>query len=209
MYIPPAFAETDLPRLHDFVERHSFGILVSQGAEPFGSHLPFLLDRQPGPCGRLIGHMARANPQWQQAADGPVLVIFPGPHAYISPTWYEAENVVPTWNYVAVHVYGTFRLVDESAAVLQIARNTVDRYERGMPMPWTLDAPAEFLDGLARMIVGFEIDIARIEGKWKLSQNHPLERRERVIQGLLDLGGPGAHELARLMQEALSYERAV
>jgi len=106
MYIQSNFVETDQHKLHDFIERQSFVTLVSNdGGEPVASHLPLLLDRDHGPHGRLIGHMARANPQWQSADNQSVLAIFHGPHAYISPTWYEAVNVVPTWNYVAVHVY--------------------------------------------------------------------------------------------------------
>src|SRR5438874_6033211 len=104
MYIPHAFAETDRTRLHDFIEQHSFGLLVSQfDGQPFASHLPFLLERTAGPKGCLIGHMARANPQWQQLGGQSGLAIFSGPHVYVSPTWYESEQVVPTWNYVAVH----------------------------------------------------------------------------------------------------------
>src|ERR1700759_3803266 len=106
MYVPSHFAETDLATLHDFIERYSFGLLVSQvDGQPFGTHLPFLLDRS-APHGTLIGHMARANPHWQSLREQPALVVFAGPHAYISPTWYEAANVVPTWNYTAVHVSG-------------------------------------------------------------------------------------------------------
>lgn len=200
MYIPPAFVESNLSRLHDFIEQHSFGVLVSQGPEPAASHLPLLLDRTIGPYGRLTGHMARANPQWRDAEGTGVLAIFSGPHAYISPTWYEAQNVVPTWNYTAVHAYGTLRLVDDRAAVLQIARDTVDRYERSMPRPWTLDGAPGFLDRLAAMIVGFHIEIHHIEGQWKLSQNHSQERRERVISGLLEQNDPTAHAVAWLMQ---------
>jgi transcriptional regulator len=203
MYVPSAFAESDQPKLHDFMETHSFGLLISQGAEPTASHLPFLLDRRSGQCGRLIGHLARANPQWQQASGSPVLVVFSGPHAYISPSWYEAENVVPTWNYVAVHVYGTFRLIDDRAALMRIVQDTVDRYEQTMPQPWTINGSSEFLDRLVQMIVGFHIEIDRIEGKWKLSQNHSPERRERVIRGLLDSVDSGAHDVARLMRETL------
>jgi transcriptional regulator len=203
MYTPSAFAESDLPKLHEFIESHSFGLLVSPGDEPAASHLPFLLDRQWGSHGRLIGHMARANPQWRQASGSRVLVVFAGPHVYISPTWYEAEDVVPTWNYVAVHVYGAIRLVEEPSAVMQIVRDTVDRYEQAMPQPWKFRGSAEFLDRLVQMIVGFQIEIDRIEGKWKLSQNQPRERRERVIRSLLDSADSGALDIARLMRESL------
>src|SRR5688572_23601686 len=111
MYIPATFAETDRNKLFEFIEQYSFATLVStSGAEPIASRLPFLFDRQAGPHGRLLGHMARANPQWKTADGTRVLVMFDGPHAYISPTWYESRQVVPTWNYVAVHAYGTLHV---------------------------------------------------------------------------------------------------
>jgi transcriptional regulator len=203
MYIPPAFAESDPKKLHEFIERHSFGLLVSHGAEPLANHLPFLVDPQAGAHGRLIGHMARANPQWQQASGNSVLVVFSGPHAYISPSWYDDEYVVPTWNYAAVHVYGTFRLIDDHAALMRIVQDTVDRYEQEMPQPWMINGSNEFLDRLMQMIVGFHIEIDRIEGKWKLSQNQSRERRERVVRALLDSANSGAHDVARLMREGL------
>jgi transcriptional regulator len=203
MYVPPHFAETDLGKLQDFIERHSFGVLVSQGEEPVASHLPFLLDRQGGPNGTLIGHMARANPQWRQAAGQRVLVVFSGPHAYVSPTWYAAENVVPTWNYVAVHAYGRLRLVDDPAAVEEVLLATVDRYERRSPQPWSLGASSPLLDKLAPMIVAFQIEMERLEGKWKLSQNHPRERRQRAARALAASPDPAAQETARLMRDAL------
>ena len=114
MYIPAAFQQTDKTKLHDFIEANSFGLLVStHGGEPFATHLPFLLERDAGPHGCLVGHVARANPQWHGLDGQTVLAVFSGPHAYVSPTWYEAENVVPTWNYVAVHAYGPCRLVED------------------------------------------------------------------------------------------------
>src|SRR4051812_5840105 len=108
MYVPAAFAEPDRGRLHEFIEAYSFGLLVSSHRGPFATHLPFLLDRTAGPHGTLVGHMARANPQWHDLDGREVLAVFSGPHAYVSPSWYEADDVVPTWNYVAVHARGTF-----------------------------------------------------------------------------------------------------
>src|SRR5262245_58623650 len=113
MYITAAFAESDLTRLHDFIGQNSFGLLVSQvDGLPFATHLPFLLERTTGEHGTLVGHMARANPQWREASGQTVLTIFSGPHVYVSPTWYEDEQVVPTWNYAAVHVYGRARVIE-------------------------------------------------------------------------------------------------
>jgi transcriptional regulator len=200
MYIPPSFRETEPAKLHEFIEQYSFGILLTQRAsESVASHLPFVLNRNSGPQGTLWGHMARANDQWKGIDGASVLVIFHGPHAYISPTWYDATNVVPTWNYVAVHVFGKLRLVTDSSQTLDILRRTASQYEPDTA-GWSVDDPdAEFVDGLLEAIVGFEIEIERIEGKWKLSQNHDEEKRARVARALLDSGGEQRTKIAELM----------
>lgn len=203
MYIPSHFAETDREKLFEFIERHSFGLLISTlEGEPFATHLPLLLDRTAGPNGTLVGHMARANPHWK-TTDRKALVILSGPHAYVSPSWYEAENVVPTWNYTAVHVYGTFELVEDHAATVQIVRDYVKFYEASLPKPWTIAEQDEFVDKLAGAVVGFRIPIERIEGKWKLNQNHPRERREKVIRALSAQGDENSLAIAELMRERL------
>ncbi|MGO9110014.1 MAG: FMN-binding negative transcriptional regulator [Thermoguttaceae bacterium] len=203
MYIPPGFSETDRTRLFDFIEQHNFGLVVSQlNHESFATHLPLLLDRQAGPYGALIGHVARANPQWQ-AADRNVLVVFSGPHAYISPSWYEAENVVPTWNYVAVHVYGMLHLVEEVETTLKTLRDLVWLHEKSMPEPWTLRDGDEFINRLAQSVVAFRIEITRIEGKWKLSQNHSRERREKVIGALALQRRENSQAIAALMARTI------
>jgi len=203
MYTPSVFAESDLAKLHDFIERNSFGVLVSQiNGEPFASHLPFLLDRTSGSHGTLIGHMARANPQWHQAHGQAVIAIFSGPHAYVSPTWYEAENVVPTWNYVAVHAYGKVQVIEEPAALLQIVKDSVSFYEGTMQQPWTLNGPSDFVERLLRQIVGFRIEITGIEGKWKLNQNQPEERREKVALALQKQPDNDSQAIAAMMTAA-------
>lgn len=202
MYVPPSFARTEAAELSAFIEAHSFGLLVStRDGAPFASHLPLLLDRTAGPHGTLVGHMARANPQWRDLDGRPVLAVFSGPHAYVSPSWYEAQGVVPTWNYVAVHATGTFRLADTPDAVTDIVAATVETYERGMPTPWRLDATAAYVRHLANAIVGFRIEVERLEGKWKLSQNHPAERRENVAAALEASTDAGDRAVARLMRE--------
>jgi transcriptional regulator len=207
MYVPSVFAETDLTRLHDFIEKNSFGLLVSRvDGLPFATHLPFLLERQAGPQGRLLGHVARANPQWQEAGGQTVLAIFTGPHAYISPTWYEAEHVVPTWNYVAVHVYGQLQVIEDPSALLELVQKTVQVYEQPMSRPWSLGGPTVFVERMLAQIVGFRIEIERIEGKWKLNQNHPIERRKKVIRALQSRHSEDAQELAALMAGMLSSE---
>ena len=207
MYVPPHFAETDPATLHAFIERHSFGLLVSQvDGVPFATHLPFLLDRNAGPHGTLIGHVARANPHWQALREQTSLVVFSGPHAYISPTWYETANVVPTWNYTAVHAYGRAELVEDQNQLLEIVQRSVAVYESTMPRPWTLDTNGPFAERLLAQIVGFRIPIERIEGKWKLNQNHPVERREKVIRALEERGGEDAQAIAALMRQTLPAE---
>jgi transcriptional regulator len=209
MYIPAVFAETDQAKLHDFIEKNSFGLLVSHvDGEPFASHLPILLDRQFGPHGCLIGHMARANPQWQQADGQNVLAVFSGPHAYISPTWYEAENVVPTWNYVAVHAYGKMQIIEDSRALLQIVKDFVSFYEASMPEPWKFAGENDFVERLLRQIAGFRIEIARLEGKWKLNQNQPTERRAKVAVALQKQPDDDSQAIAAMMTVAGSGLKA-
>jgi transcriptional regulator len=201
MYIPAAFAESDLATLHGFIEQHSFGLLVTQVAGlPFATHLPFLLDRTAGAQGTLIGHVAWANPQWQEAAGQTALAIFSGPHAYISPAWYESDNVVPTWNYAAVHVYGRMQIIEDADQLLEIVGAMVTEYERSRPQPWTLGERNTFLERMLSQIVGFRIEIDRLEGKWKLNQNHPPARREKVIRALYEQGGENAEAVADLME---------
>ena len=204
MYVPPHFAVTEQAAAHDLVERHSFGLLVSRlGGEPFATHLPFLLDRTAGPHGALLGHMARANPQWRDLAGQTVLAVFSGPHAYVSPTWYEAANVVPTWNYVAVHATGRAELVEDRGELLAVLRRSAAVYEAGMPAPWSPDAAGPYVEKLLGHIVGFRIAIDRLEGKMKLNQNHPAERRAKVARALTDRGGEDALAVAALMRAML------
>jgi transcriptional regulator len=206
MFIPQHFAESDPAKLHDLIERYSFGLLVSEvEGVPFVTHVPFLLDRTAGPHGTLIGHVSRANPHWRELAGKTALAVFSGPHAYVSPTWYEAENVVPTWNYVAVHAYGPVQLVEDKPAILDIVQRSVTVYEASMPRPWKLDGSPTFIDRMLVQIVGFRIEIARIEGKWKLNQNHPVERRRKVAEALRDQGGD-ASAVAELMRAMLPPE---
>ena len=204
MYVPSHFAVTELGTLHAFMERYSFGVLVSTtDGQPFASHLPLLLDRSAGPNGTIIGHMARANPQWRDLAGQQALAVFHGPHAYVSPTWYEAENVVPTWNYMAVHATGRAEVIEDRDTLLDIVARSVAVYEARMPRPWELDRDSPVVDRLLAQIVGFRIPIDRLEGKWKLSQNHPAVRREKVITALERQGDPESRAVAELMQQTL------
>ena len=203
MYIPAAFAECDTTALHEFIRRYSFGVLASEGqAGLIASHLPLLLDADAGPHGHLLGHMARANPQWRDP-HGEVMAIFSGPHAYVSPSWYQEEGTVPTWNYVAVHAYGTFHVVEARDGLLEILRRSVNTYESPRAEPWAFDESAPHVGKMLGAIVGFRIEITRLEGKWKLSQNHSETRRRRVAEALGRQNGEDAQQIAALMREKM------
>jgi transcriptional regulator len=202
MYIPKANEETRLEALHALIQQYSFGTVVSQCPEGMvASHLPFLLDPERGPRGTLAGHMARANPHWQNLQkEGEVLVIFQGPHAYISPSWYDTRPSVPTWNYVAIHAYGSPRLIEDTASLRRILETLVRVHEASFSRPWSLDLFPNYVDQLMRAIVGFEIEITRLEGKLKLSQNRTSTDQAGAIAGLLDQGGALEAEVAMLMR---------
>jgi transcriptional regulator len=204
MYIPATFDQPDLNALHELMERHSFALLISAAAGLEGSHLPLLLDRQAGRYGTLLGHMARANSQWQSAAGSEVLAIFSGPHAYISPTWYAAPHSVPTWNYLAVHAYGRLEMIEEEAEILGLLERTVAVYEATQPQPWRMSEEPEFIARLAAQIVGFRIPIERLEGKWKLNQNRPVDQRWRVIEQLAQQTDDQAKAIAAAMRTTMS-----
>ena len=197
MYIPTAFRADDRAALRDLIERHGFGTLVTviDGA-PFATHLPFLLDRERG---LLLGHVARANPHWR-ALDGSAesLAIFQGPHGYVSPSWYASGPAVPTWNYAAVHVYGAPRVLNDESRLLDLLARLVHQYESGRQRPWAMDLPADYQRKMLHGIVGFEMPIGRVEGKFKMSQNRPAEDRRGVIRELAS-GGPEERALAEFM----------
>ncbi|HEV3166206.1 MAG TPA: FMN-binding negative transcriptional regulator [Isosphaeraceae bacterium] len=203
MYIPGSFAETDPAKLHEFMRQYSFATLISRGPEGLvASHLPLLFNPDPAPKGHLIGHMARANSQWRDV-QGEALAIFPGPHAYVSPAWYEEDGTVPTWNYVAVHAYGNFQVVEDREGLLGILRRSVQTFENPRPNPWAFDESAAHVDKLLRTIVGFRVELTRVEGKWKLNQNHSEERRRKVVRALDQQPDDDSQAIASLMREQL------
>ena len=200
LYVPSHFRVEDRRELVDFMERHAFATLVSSG--PGGlqaSHIPFLVEAGGGGDVRLLGHFARANPHGPALLEaGHVMAIFQGPHAYVSPGWYENHPAVPTWNYAVVHAHGKARAIDEGELRALLARLSA-KYESGRTAPWRMEDLAE--DYVAKMVAavrGFAIDVERIEGKFKLSQNRPGRDAERVAAALQ---GEGEAELARLMRE--------
>lgn len=186
MYIPELFNVSDLKTQQDFMRENSFAsVVTTQNGKPVASHLPLYLDGKVGSKGALLGHMARANPQWQSMQnDGEVLVIFQGAHAYVSPSWYKAkEMVVPTWNYMAVHAYGKARLLSLDELVHSL-HTLVTSYERPYALPWQLEMTELMRENMLGAIVGFEIVLGSIEGKFKLNQNRSAEDRAGVVAQL-------------------------
>jgi transcriptional regulator len=202
MYVPAAFAQTDLGALHDLIDAYDFGLLVSHGPDGLiASHLPFMIDRTKGPHGTLYAHVARANPQWKTIAEGGAMAVFQGPHGYISPSWYKSHPAVPTWNYASAHVYGRVTLIEDTAALQAMLNKLVARYESARAAPWTLDGvPQKFIDGMVRGIVGLEMTITRIDGKQKLSQNRSATDRRSVIAALAESGTNDDRALSAYMQ---------
>jgi len=208
IYLPDAFHETDREVLHALIDAYSFGMLISPDAQdPVITHLPLLLDRSRGAYGTLIGHVARANPHWRTLEEHPeALAVFHGPHAYVSPSWYGVQPSVPTWNYAVVHAVGRTRLVREPQALECITKQLVDRFESPRAQPWRMQLPEDFQQRMLGGIVGFEIEIARLSGKFKLSQNRSLDDRRRVVTAL-DGGGAAEQEVAALMRMRVIQER--
>jgi transcriptional regulator len=191
MYLPKHFAETDIGVMHELMRAHPLATVVTQGADGLdANHIPLHLDAGAGPNGTLRGHVARANPL---AADTTVnrkiLVIFKGPDCYISPSVYatkaEHGKVVPTWNYAAVHAYGELRLIDDADWLLAQLHGLTAEHEAGLPHPWAVDdAPADYIGKMLGAIVGIEISIDRLVGKWKVSQNQPAVNQASLIAAL-------------------------
>jgi transcriptional regulator len=208
MYVPALLGEKETAVLHDMIRQAQLVTLVTAGANGLvASHVPMLLDATRGPHGTLRGHLARANPQGKERApDAQALAIFLGPEAYISPAWYptkrETGKVVPTWNYVAVHATGPIRFFDDAERLLAQVIELTQRHEAPRDAPWAVsDAPADFIQVMLKAIVGFEIEIAMLEGKWKMSQNRPVPDRVGVAEGLRREGGPAEAAVADIVVE--------
>jgi transcriptional regulator len=205
MYTPRSYRNQDFAELHALIRRYNFAPLFThRGGESFVTHLPFMVDEQRGPSGTLIAHMAKANPHWR-AFDGaaPSLVVFTGPHAYISPAWYQEQATVPTWNYAVVHATGTPRLVSDEAALRAMVMRLVDTHEAPLGRPWNVGRAESVMDVELEGIVGFEIPIDRLEGKFKLNQNRSRADQEGVVRALEASSDPSEREVARLMRERL------
>lgn len=203
MYIPKAFREDDLKKLHKLMQAYSFAALVTQqDGVPVATHLPFLLDTERGPYGTLMAHMARANPQWRTfSGEREVLVIFQGPHTYISPSWYEVELSVPTWNYAAVRAYGIPDIIEDKAALYELLKTLIQTHEAQFEKPWDFQLPEDYVQKMMQGTVGFEIPITRLEGKFKMSQNRSASEQQRVIDALNESQDAMNMGVAELMGE--------
>jgi transcriptional regulator len=205
MYNPRHFREERIPVIHELIRSHSLATLVTMSpAGLMASHVPMLIEAQPEPFGTLRCHLARANPQWRDfSPDVPALAIFSGPQHYISPLWYETTaetgKVVPTWNYAIVHAYGPLKVTEDAEWLREMVAKLTDVHESVFPEPWKVeDAPADYIAGQLKGIVGIEMPIARLEGKWKVSQNRPAQDRQGVVAGL--------QGMAELVQAALQRD---
>jgi transcriptional regulator len=199
MYIPEQFIEEDFKRIIDLVKNNPFGMLITEHeGSPCISHLPFLIESNTGSYGKLIGHMARDNSQWKSLTETEsVIVVFNGAHGYVSPTLYSTPGV-PTWNYAVVHLHGKPTVIEDSAGVENILKKLTTRFESNKPDPWKLSFPME-KSKLLQMIVGFEVEIQKIEGKFKLSQNRKPQEQQNIINELGKSNHNGDVELSKLM----------
>ncbi|AKR56127.1 Transcriptional regulator [Devosia sp. H5989] len=205
MYTPPAFRQDDPQALRALMAEARLATLVTATADGLlATPLPLMLDETEGPHGVLYGHLARANRQWNTAANGEALAIFAGPDAYVTPSWYAAKRehgkVVPTWNYAAVHAYGPVEFFEDETRLLEVVSRLTDRHEYARSAPWTVtDAPDPFIRAQLKGIVGLRMPITRIEGKLKMSQNRSPEDRAGVAEGLSQSEDPADRVVAGLI----------
>lgn len=209
MYNPEAFQQPDVGAMHQLMDAHPLASFITYAAGGLNAnHLPLLRRDASAPFGLLEGHISRSNPLLEDLAEGgEALALFHGPDAYISPSWYptkrENGKAVPTWNYAVVHAYGTVRVIEEAGWLRDHLERLTDRHEAAFPEPWAVgDAPAAFTERLLGHIVGIEMSITRLEGKWKMSQNQPAPNRAGVVEGLRAMGRDDASAMAWLVEKA-------
>ncbi len=201
MYTPSYFAQTDTATLVAFMQRFSFATIVSQiDGRPVASHLPFVVEHSGDGQVVLLAHFAKANPQWQTLAEQPVLVIFTEPHAYISPSLYEKELNVPTWNYVAVHAYGQVTLVTDDTQAFELLEKQMQTFEKEYLIQWS-GLPQEYKNAMVKGIVAFRMEITQLEGKEKLSQNKKAGEQEKIRTHLAESPDGAARQIAERMQQ--------
>lgn len=199
MYIPKHFKVEDKEFIYDVIKENSFATLFTQhNGEPYATHLPLLLDED---YHVLYGHFARANEQWKDACRQNILAVFHGPHCYISPSWYETMQAVPTWNYVSVHVYGKMEIIEDQEMIFQSFQNMIEKYESPDSFYDMNDLDERFMHGMMKGIVGFKINITKIEAKAKLSQNHSKKRQQLVTRKLEKTSDQDNQKIAELMRK--------
>jgi len=210
MYVPAAFNEARIDVLHEMMSSVGAAVVVGQDADGLvGTHVPIEPDRRPEPLGTIRCHFARANPHARFVAGRELLLIIQGPQGYVTPSWYPSKlqtgKVVPTWNYIAVHAYGTATTFEDPAKLLAHLTALTAHQESRYQVPWTIDdAPKDFIAAMCRAIIGIEIKLTRLEGKWKLSQNRTEHDRIGVINGLRALGDEASRRMADLVEAAHS-----
>ena len=207
VYIPKHFNQSEIQAIHDLMAGNPLGALVTAGSGGLcANHIPFELVREVAPYGALLGHVARANPVWRETSEeSEALVIFQGANAYVSPTWCPSKKVhgkvVPTWNYVVAHAYGFIRFIEEPSWLKSHVERLTTREESAFDQPWSVDdAPAEFTAKMLTAVVGIEIVVTRLEGKWKVSQNRPIDDQHGVAEGLRNLGANGSEQMAAYIE---------
>lgn len=211
MYVSSDSEQRQLPLLHSLIDNHPLGTWIASGAAGTEvNHIPFLLRYQEGKNGTLVGHLARANAVWQMNLSQSI-VCFRGPQSYISPSWYPSKaahgKAVPTWNYAVVHAHGECRFIHDRDWLYEHVRQLSERFETGRPNAWSIDdAPIDFIERLLGAIVGIEIPIERLIGKWKTSRNRSLEDKESVVAHLLSQGSDETIGLARLMRDQMAVD---
>ncbi len=203
MYLPRNFREDDIPTLQAFIQQYDFGILIGMvKGEFYATHIPMILDTARGECGTLIGHMARANPHWKGIyPEDEVMVIFSGPHTYVSSTWYEPQTMIPTWNYMAVHAYGTPTLIHDVEKLDGLLSDMLAVYD-----PTLLESGDAIPPNQLKAIVGIEVEISHLQGKFKLSQNKTLADQARVVEQLSHSASQDAQAIAQQMQHRLQEQ---
>ena len=201
MYVPKHFQMKEQEAIAKFLEKYSFATIVSQHkGKPTATHLPLIFNKEEN---ALFGHFARPNKQWIDMENQQVLVIFQGPHSYISSSWYETSDAVPTWNYAAVHVYGEFEKIEEQDVILNHLQELVQKYEKPNSVYDLNKVDANYFESLMKGIVAFKIKIETIEAKAKLSQNHTTERQQLVIHELKNSQNPDSLAIAMMMEDNL------
>jgi len=214
MYLPAHFKEERLAVIHELIRGHPLGTLVTLGPQGLnGNHMPFEVVPDPAPFGTLRAHVARANPVWREfSRDVDALAIFQGPQAYVTPAWYptkqEHGKVVPTWNYLVVHAYGPLRVIEDKAWLRGFVEGLTNRFEAGRADPWKItDAPDDYIDRQLAAIVGIEIPVTQLLGKWKVSQNRLPADREAIARAFKERSGVGDLAMGEWVQNSVTGDQ--